>query len=62
METLLRLSITRFCKSGIVKSPSEALRMLVEEYLHEYYEEEPWNYFRTEKLWTVDMDNLFKAN
>lgn len=61
-DTIIRASKKRFYDSKEVKSVADAVEMCICEYIMENTEEESWTQFRTTKLWTLPMNDLFKAN
>ena len=63
MEFVVRVAKCRFCeKNAVTSSPAEALQMLLTEFLFENYHEQAWSYFRTKKLWTLEVNDCYYAN
>ena len=48
-------------ESGVASTPSEALKILLEDNMPRF-KPEPWQGFRDELLWTNEIDNLLKPN
>ena len=62
-ELTVRLAKVKFFEKKICASISEATEKLLKEYLiPNTCEEMPWQEFRSEHLWTLEIDDLLKAN
>ena len=61
---MVRLAEGKYKKSGRVKTHSDSLRMLIEKDLKPHCHEalDEWDGFRREKLWTIDVNEMFKIN
>ena len=59
LEVIVRMSIDKFVKSGIVKTVSEAVQMSMEKHFAPFFETFNCHEFRTKKLWQEEMDVLF---
>jgi hypothetical protein len=62
METLLRIAYNRFVVSKQISSTAEAVQKLIEEHIIEHEKGEQWADFREEKLWTLDVNDVFEKN
>ena len=62
MEVIVRLGADKYKGPGKVKTFTEATSKLIEECLIPNHKQEPWQEFRDELLWTLDVDELFSVN
>lgn len=62
LEILVRLSVTKYVKTGTCKSISEAVDKLFREHLDKFFAEFDSNLFRETKLWQEDSDKVVKRN
>lgn len=62
-EIIARMGKVKYFEKGTCKTNAESTRRLIEEHILEYPAEQmPWHDFRTQRLWNLDVDDLFKAN
>lgn len=61
-EILLRMANFKFKEQGICETYSEALEKLLKENVFPNYKIHPWQEFRDNELWTVDVNDVFEAN
>lgn len=59
MEVLVRLSIDKFFKNGLVESTSEAVILAFENHFLPYFETFDCHVWRKEKLWREEMDLVY---
>ena len=62
LEVIVRLGSEKYKSPGYVKTFSEATYRLLHECVFAHYVPEPWQGFRDEHLWTLEVDDIFKAN
>ena len=64
LEVLIRIANTKYCEPGKVKSPSEALQMMIEKDIQgQAYEKlQMWQFFRDKEIWTLETDAILKNN
>jgi len=58
----VRIAYVRYKTSGVTLTTSEGLRILIEEVLMKKYDNAIWISWRENKLWTLSVDDLYKAN
>ena len=61
LEILVRIAAAKYKETGRARSYSQALRMMVESIITNY-ETRPWQEFRDDSLWNLEVDAVFKAN
>ena len=61
-EILLRVANVKYRETGICGTYSEALDKLIKENVYANYKAHPWQEFRDEELWTVEVNDVFEAN
>ena len=61
-EVLVRLAQLKYKDTGLAKTFSEGLEMLIQENLIKNANPDPWNQFRQEDLWTLEVVDVFDAN
>lgn len=62
MEILVRLAQFKFVNSGVCSTYEEAMQKLLEEHIFPYANPEPWQEFRDELLWTIDVNDVLEVN
>ena len=62
MEILVRLANIKFIESKKIKTFPEATRHLIEDYIMPNYLLDPWQSFRVNELWTIDVNDILDAN
>jgi hypothetical protein len=62
MEIMVRLGSEKFRGPGLVKTFTEATLKLIEEVIIPHSKLEPWQEFRDELLWVLEIDELFYFN
>lgn len=63
LEIIARMAKTKFFEKGICKTVHESLEKLLLEYIiPNSIEQMEWQEFRENKLYTLEVDDLFKAN
>lgn len=58
----MRLSVTKYVKTGICKTVHEAVDKLFTDHLDKFFSEFDSNFFRQNKLWSEECDKIFKRN
>lgn len=58
----MRLSVTKYVKTGVCKSISEAVDKLFTDHLDKFFAEFDSNLFRETKLWQEESDKVVKRN
>ncbi len=58
----MRLAVTKYIKTGICKSISEAVELLFTNHLDKFFAEFDSNIFRETKLWQEECDKVVKRN
>lgn len=61
-ELLVRIASSKYRETGQVKSYSEALEKLIAEKLIPLAQPEPWQAFRDNQLWTIEVNDILEAN
>lgn len=62
-EIIARMGKVKYFEKGICKTIHESTRRLIEDHLLAYPAGQmPWHEFRVDRLWNLDVDDLFKAN
>lgn len=61
-EILVRVAHVKYKETGICSTYADALQMLLKENIFKYANPEPWQEFRDEELWTLDVNDIFEAN
>ena len=63
LEIIARLAKAKFLDHGVCKSVASSTRKLITDFiLPNTLEQMDWQPFRDNLLWTLDVDDLFKAN
>ena len=62
LEYLTRVSNFKYVQTGVVKTINEALKIVIEDYLKPNFHPLPWQAFRDEELWTIDVNDVFETN
>ena len=62
LEILVRLAQFKFVNSGVCSTYEEAMQKLLEEHIFPYANPEPWQEFRDELLWTIDVNDVLEVN
>lgn len=64
IEFIIRLANAKYRESGRVQLHSEALRMLLDKDINPHASEiiEEWDHFRQRRLWTIEVNDIFKPN
>jgi hypothetical protein len=61
-ESLVRIGLFKYKLGNITKSIYEGVKILIEDVLIPKYDNYIWMPFREQKLWCLDIDDLYKAN
>ena len=61
-EALVRIAYVRYKTSGLTQTTSEGLHILIEDVLKKKYDNAIWISWRENKLWTLQVDDLYKVN
>jgi len=61
-ESLVRVAYHKFKQSGLTETTLEGLKILIHDVLEKKYDNYIWHGWRTEHLWTLDIDDLFRSN
>jgi hypothetical protein len=62
LEIIVRLANIKYLETKIVKTYSEATEKLITECCLPNFQPEPWQEFRNQQLWTIDVNDIFEAN
>ena len=62
LEIILRIAGMKFFDNGDCESFKDSLQKLLDENIFQIEFDCEWQEFRDLKLWTLDVDDLFKAN
>lgn len=62
LEILVRLANNKFKETGVCATYEEAFNKLLEEHVLPLANPEPWQEFRDELLWTVEVNDVLEAN
>lgn len=63
MEIIVRMAKIKFFQQGKCDSVAEATEMMIKEFIiPNSIEHMEWQGFREKDLWTLEVDDLFKAN
>ena len=62
LEIMVRLANIKFLETKIVKSYAEATEKMLSECVIPSFVPEPWQEFRDQELWTMDVKDVFEAN
>lgn len=61
-ESLVRIAFFKYKQTGLTSTTLDGVKTLIEKVLKPKYDNWVWHGWRTEQLWTLDIDDLFKAN
>lgn len=61
LEIMIRISNAKYRETKVVGTYSEALKMMLDSIIDKFAPR-PWQEFRDSDLWTVKVDQIFKAN
>ena len=61
-ELLVRISNFKYRETGVCESYSTALEKLITENILPHAQQEPWQKFRDDVLWTIDVNDILEAN
>lgn len=61
-ETLIRIAKSKFKDSGICRNMPDSLEFLFNDHVLPFMSHIKWDEFRTEKLWTIEVNDIFSAN
>ena len=61
-ELLVRISDLKYRQAGKTLTFSSGLQALITEHVLPYAKVFPWQSFRQEQLWTIDVNDLLEAN
>ncbi len=61
-ESLVRIAQQKYKEQGAAATFRDALQMLLSENVMKYGAPEPWQAFRDEELWSLDVNDLIEAN
>jgi len=61
-EAIVRIAFFKYKQTGVTATTFEGLKKLVEEVIRPMNDNADWMPWRTEKLWTLDIDDLYKTN
>lgn len=59
-EYLVRIALEKY--KTVCKTPSEMFAKLISDKVLTYTDFEPWQGFRDEQLWTIDVNDILEAN
>jgi len=62
LEILARLAHSKFVETKICPTYEEAMTKLLEEHIFPHANPEPWQEFRDELLWTIDVNDVLEVN
>ena len=62
LEYLVRLAQFKYVTSKVVETFHEATKKVIEEYMKPNYKPMPWQQFRDEELWTLEVNDVFETN
>lgn len=62
LEIILRLAQSKYKETGICATYEEAMSKLLEEHIFPYANPDPWQEFRDELLWTIDVNDVLEVN
>jgi len=62
LEILVRLANNKFKETGVCATYEEAVKKLLEEHVLPLANPEPWQEFRDELLWTIEVNDVLEAN
>ena len=62
IELLIRISKAKYIEADLEDKISHAFERLMKEAIIPRFVMEPWIEFREEKLWSVDVNDVFKKN
>ena len=62
LEILVRLANIKYFETKIANSFAEATEKLISECILPNFAPEPWQEFRDDQLWTMDVNDIFEAN
>ena len=61
-ELLVRMSSLKYRETGQVSTYSEALEKMINEKIIPFAQPEPWQGFRDEQLWCIEVNDILEAN
>ena len=61
-ESLVRVAYHKYKQSGLTETTLDGLKILIEEVLEKKYDNYIWHGWRTENLWTLEIDDLYRSN
>ena len=61
-EAIVRIAFFKYKQTGVVETTFEGLKKLMEDVLRPLNDNADWMPWRTEQLWTLDIDDLYKTN
>ena len=61
-EAIVRIAFFKYKLNGTCETVIEALKKLMKEILKPANDNHEWMPWRTEKLWVLDIDDLYKTN
>lgn len=61
-EAIVRIAFFKYKQTGVVETTFEGLKKLMDEVLRPLNDNADWMPWRTERLWTLDIDDLYKTN
>ena len=62
LEILVRLAQAKFKETGLCSTFEESMTRLLDEFIFPLANPEPWQEFRDELLWTLDVNDVLEAN
>lgn len=62
MELLARISRTKYLETEKEKKISKGMERLIKEVILENFAWEPWQEFRTEKMYKYEVNDILKVN
>jgi hypothetical protein len=62
LEAIVRLGNEKYKGPGYVKTFAEATQKVLHECIFTNFTPEPWQEFRDNQLWTLEVDDMFSAN
>ena len=62
LEIIARLAHSKYKETGICSTYEESMQKLCEEHIFPLANPEPWQEFRDELLWTIDVNDVLEVN
>ena len=62
MEIIVRLAGVKYYETKQVKTYAEATDLFITNYIQANFQPEPWQEFRNEQLWKIEVCDVYEAN